>query len=296
MYELNAQLGSKRSEIVNLSARLDSVFMEKQNIEQSLDKSTEALEQEKIVLASVQLELATAENNGTELASHLSNLEEHIKSLTLLNDNQKQQLEDGEIKIVHQTKELELLQEKLNAGVVDEGEQKQIQNDEKRQQMQKEMEKIIQERDNSEASFQKTSELLTQEKLATSQRNLEKVQLELNKQQQQFNSLCLSMETETASHDELAKKYTILEAQHEQSCQLIQDLSSKLTVTNEESDEIREKLKESEHHCSTLQRDVTMIEEAKTIKEKRMEEKLVKVITQYEEEVLNSKQSNNTVC
>ncbi len=294
---LNAQLDSKRSEIFKLSARLDSIHMEKENLKKNLEESTEKLEHEKRVLVSVQSELTTAENNGTELNSYLSTLDEHIKSLTLLNNDQKQQLREAEMKIEQQTKELELFQENLNQEI-DKREKERLESDERQQQLQEEIQNIIQERNASERSFQKMTEILnsTQEKLEEVERDLEKTKLELRKQLEEYNSLSLSMVTETASRDELAKMYTILETEHEQSCLRVTDLSSKLNVSNEEGDEVRQQLKESERFCSILQNDIKTIEEAKTMKERQMEGKLAEVISQYEKEVLDSKTANNIVC
>lgn len=293
---MKGQLDSKRSEAAKLNMKVDMVHMEMETIKKALEESNQALEHEKTLLASVQSDLKEAETNGVELSSHLSKLEEHIQSLTSSNNGLNSELEDAKITITQQSEQLDSVQQKLQKAIRKEKEEL-CKNEYLRQSHQEEMQRVAQEKQVSGSNLQKLNGVLntTQDKLGSVQSDLEKVRLELTKKQEQSTSLQLSLETETASRNELAKRYTALEAKHEESLLLLQDSNGKAGLMKKENNELKGLLEVSKNHCAALQRELKEKEELKAKGEEQMADKLSTVISQYEKETSDCKNINDAV-
>lgn len=248
------------------------------------------------MLSSVQSDLAVAENNGSELTSHLTHLEEHIKSLNTQNAILKSKLEENEIKNNHQSDQISTLNQSLK-DTWKKLEERKCEIESLKESHLEEVQHLCQAKDTIEANLELVTELSkqSQEKLEIMQQSNEQTSLELRKEQDARNSLQLSLETETESRNELAKKYTLLETRYNDACSQIQSLKMKIVAAEKEIEYTKDQLTDSQSHSAAVEKDVKLMK-AKFVKTgEEMEEKMAQLVSQYEKEITNFKISYKDV-
>ena len=290
LLELKSQLESKRSEITKLNTKLASLQSEIMRYEEMVKKSNDDLDSEKKVLAELHMQLSASETNGINLRSHLSVLEEHIKTLDAKTESQKKELLEAEKQKQVQSEQLKITEARLNKIDKERKEEMtrftemmatmSIQNKE-------ELERVKREKDMLQLTCEKLQQTLSssQEQLDNSQRDLLTTSTELSKMETECKKLFISIQDEVSSREVLAKTLSGIQSEYDNTCEQLKILENQLKARNDELDQLKTRYKEAQVHCSTLQQELKLKGEVSAGTEKRLDEKHRETIEEFNKKI-----------
>ena len=290
LLELKSQLESKRSDITKLNTKLASLQSEIMRYEEMVKKSNDDLDGEKKVLAELQMQLSASETNGISVRSHLSVLEEHIKTLDAKTESQKKELLEAEKQKQVQSEQLKITEARLNKMDKERKEEMtrftemmatmSIQNKE-------ELERIKREKDMLQLTCEKLQQTLSssQEQLDNSRRDLLTTCTELSKMEAECKKLFISIQDEVSSREVLAKTLSTIQSKYDNTCEQLKSLENQLKVRNDELDQLKTRYKEAQDHCSTLQQELKLKGEVSAATEKRLNEKHSETIEEFNKKI-----------